>query len=160
VGANVPVLAYVSSDNADLVLAAEVVVESKKPQEVENFKDLAEAMIGQPVWQEKTLPYVRANITKIQYFVLTTFTDFAIVPITTDLRRRFVAVSKGQEDEDTLKNAFRKQTVLFQLRPSLPHTDPRSTAAWREWIQIHFAPSALAPVAISEINNSAPSAQS
>jgi hypothetical protein len=34
------ILAYISTDDADLVLPAEVVIEAKKPEEVEEFPDL------------------------------------------------------------------------------------------------------------------------
>ena len=50
------ILAYVSEQDADLVLPAEVVIESKKPNEVEGFRNLVEAMVSDRYWPEKTYP--------------------------------------------------------------------------------------------------------
>src|ERR1700691_2912346 len=50
---------YVSAINADLVLPAEIVVEAKKPTEVNSFPSLRSAITSDDLWQEKTVPYVR-----------------------------------------------------------------------------------------------------
>jgi hypothetical protein len=145
------ILGYVSGEDADLVLPAEIVVEAKKPHEVAEFADLAEAVVSGWIWDEKTVPYVRANITRIQYFVLTTFTEFAILPVTESLRRQFIAWRYGEDSG--LRVAVRAGLLQFQLAPALPDSDPRSTAAWISWVSTHFTPPAIAPIAISQIHN-------
>ena len=62
------ILAYTQQEDADLVLAAEIVVESKKPREISEFTNIADAVIADLIWAEKTLPYIRENLTRIQYF--------------------------------------------------------------------------------------------
>ena len=71
------ILGYVASERAHLVLPAEIVIESKKPEEVDHFETLAEAMVDEGFWRSKTLPYLRDNIARVQYYAITTFTDFA-----------------------------------------------------------------------------------
>ncbi|MGD0910222.1 MAG: N-6 DNA methylase, partial [Candidatus Acidiferrales bacterium] len=146
------ILAYVSPEDADLVLPAEIVFEAKRPEEVTNFSDLSEAMASGWIWEEKTLPYVRGNIARIHYFVLTTFVDFAILPITADLRREFVAVLGGKDDA-ALRKQVQNRAVLFQLAPPLPPVDSRSLTSWQQWIATHFLPQALQPASISDIHN-------
>jgi hypothetical protein len=146
------ILVYVSGEDADLVLPAEIVLEAKKPEEVAEFSDLSEAMASDWIWEKKTLPYIRANIARIHYFVLTTFVDFAILPVTADLRREFIAVFGGRDDA-TLRQQVQNRAVLFQLSPSLPPSDSRSGAAWWAWIETHFVPKALQPVSISDLHN-------
>jgi hypothetical protein len=104
-------------------------------------------MVSDWIWSDKTLPYIRANITRIHYFVLTTFTDFAVLPITADLRREFITVAGGGDDR-LLRQHVRNRTLLFQLAPALVASDQRSGASWRAWIETHFAPTALKPSAI------------
>jgi hypothetical protein len=146
------ILGYVSEEDADLVLPAELVFESKKPDEVRAYSDLSEAMVSDWIWSDKTLPYIQANIARIQYFALTTFTNFGVLPITADLRREFIAVAAGKDDH-LLRQEVRDQAILFQLAPALPASDPRSSKSWETWIETHFAPTALEPVPISDIHN-------
>ena len=146
------ILGYVSEEDSDLVLPAELVFESKKPDEVRAYSDLSEAMVSDWIWSDKTLPYIQANIARIQYFALTTFTSFAVLPITADLRQEFILVARGKDDH-LLREHVRCRTLLFQLAAALPASDPRSGQSWRAWIETHFAPSALQPVPISEIHN-------
>jgi hypothetical protein len=113
---------------------------------------MAEAMTCGWIWETKTMPYIRANIARIHYFVLTTFVDFAILPITADIRREFIAVFGGKDDA-TLRQQVRNRAAIFQLFPLGPASDSRSAASWKEWIQTHFAPKALKPVSISNIHN-------
>jgi hypothetical protein len=56
----------VSEEDADLVSLAEVVIEAKKPEEVEGFSSLTEAIISERYWHDKTYPYLRDNIARIQ----------------------------------------------------------------------------------------------
>ncbi|KAL8931213.1 MAG: hypothetical protein Q9211_007139 [Gyalolechia sp. 1 TL-2023] len=48
------ILAYTSEQEADLVLPAEVVIESKKPAEVEGLASLADAVVSDRYWSAKT----------------------------------------------------------------------------------------------------------
>jgi hypothetical protein len=141
----------VSSEDADLVMPAEIVVEAKRPDEIREFADLAEALTSGWVWSDKTVPYVLANITRIQYFVLTTFTESVVLPISSTLRHQFRNWKPGDDAE--LRKEVLKNLTLFQLTPSLPESDARSTASWNRWLLTHFVPSALAPIPISEVHN-------
>src|ERR1700730_4170982 len=85
--------AYRSATKADLVLPAEIVIESKKPGEVKAYPNLRAAVVADEIWEEKTLPYVRENLPELRYFVLTTFVSFAVVEITADLRRQFAELN-------------------------------------------------------------------
>ena len=144
------ILAYVSEEEADLVLPAEVVFESKKPEEVAAYNDLAEALVSDWIWKDKTLPYVKMNIARIRYFVLTTFVDFAILPITGELRRAFAVANR--ENDTPLRQQVRNSVALFRLSPAAP-VDGRSAASWQAWIEAHWIPDALQPAAISDIHN-------
>jgi type I restriction-modification system DNA methylase subunit len=148
------VLGYALSDDADLVLPAEIVIESKKPHEVQAFANLADAMVATSIWEQKTFPYIRANITKVQYFVLTTFTEFAVLAITPAIRKHFVALAQGDGDLQKLRATVRKDVRLFQIAPPLPETDAQAANGWRIWLEQHFIPTALNPIPISEIHNS------
>lgn len=138
------VLGYVSPEEADLVLPAEIVIESKKPQELTCYEKLEDAVSSGWFWDEKTVPYIRENLTRIQYFVLTTFTAFAIVKITDALRRGFVQRQAGHDK--ALQEAVRANTITFVFSP--PHGQQE---AWKAWIESHFLPAQLAPVPISTV---------
>jgi hypothetical protein len=56
------ILAYASAQDADLILPAELVIEAKKPEEIEQFSSLAEAMVSDRYWYDKTYPYLCSNI--------------------------------------------------------------------------------------------------
>lgn len=137
------VLAYVRSEDADLVLPAEIVIESKKPQELAGYATIADAVCSGWFWEEKTVPYVRENITRIQYFVLTTFTAFAIVEITDSLRHNFITWQAGHDE--ILRGAVRAKTTVFA---DLANAEQD---AWRQWLQSHFSPAHLHPIPISTI---------
>jgi hypothetical protein len=62
------ILGYVSSDDADLVLPADFVIESKKPTELSGYASIADAVVGDLLWEDKTYSYICSNITRIQYF--------------------------------------------------------------------------------------------
>ena len=138
------VLGYVSAEAADLVLPAEIVVESKKPQELAAYPSILEAVSSGWFWEQKTLPYIRENLTHIKYFVLTTFTAFAIVPIADSLRRDFVEWDLDRDH--ALRDVVRANTITFHL--SSTHTEQQ---AWKSWLQSHLSPAALSPVPLSTI---------
>jgi hypothetical protein len=143
------ILGYVRSEEADLVLPAEIVIESKKPNEISEYASITDAVTGGWFWAEKTVPYIRENLTRVQYFVLTTFTSFAIVTISDELRRGFIDWSA--DSDEALRNAVRANTTTFHL--CAPHLQQQQ---WRSWLESHFAPLRLAPVPISTIVSAFP----
>jgi len=138
------ILAYVRSEDADLVLPAEIVIESKKPQELAAYETIADAVCSGWFWDEKTVPYIRENLTRIQYFFVTTFTAFAIVTITDALRRNFIKSEIGCDK--ALSDAVRANTTTFLLHSPYTQQD-----AWRCWLESHVSPAQLAPVPISTV---------
>jgi len=138
------ILAYVCPQEADLVLPAEIVIESKKPQELRDYETITDAVCSGWFWQEKTVPYIRGNLTRVQYFVLTTFTAFAMVTVTDELRRGFVEWQPG--NDKALRDAVRANTTAFQISSPRSQRDP-----WRSWVQAHFTAAQLAPVPISAV---------
>lgn len=145
------ILAYVSKRNADLVLPAEVVVESKKPQELAGFPDLKTAMVSSPVWEEKTKAYLKANLWTAQYFVVTTFTSFAVASITPEVRKELASVLRSPGNEDRLKQLIQESTIEFGLLGN--DSAPQGPAAWVSWTQQHFQPEALQNLRLSTIHN-------
>lgn len=138
------ILAYVRLQEADLVLPADIVIESKKPQELRDYGTITDAVCSGWFWREKTVPYIRDNLTRVQYFVLTTFTAFAIVTVTDDLRRGFIEWRPG--DDKALRAAVRANTRAFRISPPCDERD-----SWRSWVQAHFTAAQLAPVPISAV---------
>jgi hypothetical protein len=143
------ILGYVRSEDADLVLPAEIVIESKKPHEISEFAGIADAVTSGWFWTEKTVPYIRENLTRIQYFVLTTFTSFAIVTISDELRGGFIEWKSGSDE--SLRSAVRANTTTFHL--SAPFLQQPQ---WQSWLESHFVPTQLAPVPISTIVSAFP----
>jgi hypothetical protein len=138
------ILAYVRPQEADLVLPAEIVIESKKPQELPDYETITDAVSSGWFWREKTVPYIRENLTRVQYFVLTTFTAFAIVTITDELRRGFVEWQPGNDKD--LRDAVQANTTAFRISSPGSQRD-----SWRSWVLAHFTAAQLAPVPISAV---------
>jgi hypothetical protein len=84
---------YLTLDAADVGAAADVVVESKKPEEISEFSSLRDALMADPIWNDKFGPYVEAHLERINYFILTTFESFLVVPISDAIRRDVHAYS-------------------------------------------------------------------
>lgn len=78
---------YVELASADLGLAAEIVVESKKPNELQGFLTLLAALVDYKLWNDKLKPYVQAYAERVRYFILTTFEHMPVVPISDKLHR-------------------------------------------------------------------------
>jgi hypothetical protein len=57
------ILGYTDRREADIILPAEVVVETKKPQEIAGYRDLKHGLVESPLWEEKTLPCESASKT-------------------------------------------------------------------------------------------------
>jgi hypothetical protein len=147
--------AYVDETSADLVLPAEIVIESKKPAELKHFSSIVDALLDDELWNEKTVPYIAANIERIQYFGVATFVSIAFVAISPALRRGFAELirTSSPDRHSELKKEVRKQAVEFDLTQSLPSSNSRSTSAWEEWCKTHLPSTALTPPSFSEILN-------
>ena len=126
---------YVDAGAADLVTAADVVVESKKPSEIEGHADLKAALISADLWSAKFVRYVRAHAQQLSFFVLTSFQRFLAVPITADIRAA-VARPAAVDDED-LQKAVAARAVEFDL------LDPGQGARWVAWCEDYLSPAAL-----------------
>jgi hypothetical protein len=150
------ILIFVAEENANLVLPAEIVIECKKPDEVAQFTDLADAIVSDTYWYTKTLPYLRDNLSHVQYFAFTTFTEFAIFPVTKSVRNQLIAALK-QRDRDCakLRKLIRSQVRLFNLYDTRG-TGSSSAEAWKTWIGTHCNPLALQPIPLSHTRNSIP----
>lgn len=151
------ILAYVSQDDADLVLPAEVVIEAKLPDEVAEFASLREAVVSDKYWADKTFPYLRDNLPRVQYFAFTTFSEFAVVSITPEIRRMLVqTVQSGEQECADLRTLILENCTEFKLGGDLPEADPRSASAWMRWLGSHCRPEHLSPPPLSEVRNSIP----
>ncbi len=147
------VLAYSSPEEADLVSPAEVVVEAKRPEEVEGYSDLAEAIVSERYWLDKTYPYLRDNIARVRYFSFTTFAEFAIFAVTAEIREALVASFRsGDSSCEALRERVRREVLSFRLYDEDGGSD--SAAAWVAWSREHLSPGALEPVPLSETRNS------
>jgi type I restriction-modification system DNA methylase subunit len=145
------ILGYVAVERAHLVLSAEIVIESKKPEEVRHFATLAEAMGDLEFWRSKTLPYLRDNIARVQYYAITTFTDCAVVRIDPEIRHSLVvALAQGDMEAPALRQLLQSRAQLFQLAP------PTSAEAWLQYLEHHWTPEALEPLPISSILSAIP----
>lgn len=147
------VLAYSSEEDADLVSPAEVVVEAKKPEEVQGYSDLAEAIVSERYWHEKTYPYLRDNISRVRYFAFTTFVEFSVFAVSSEIREALVASFRsGEPSCEALRERIRGETLSFRLYEG--GEDTGSAAGWVAWARGHLVPKALGPVSLSEIRNS------
>jgi len=147
------VLAYSSLEDADLVSPAEVVVEAKKPEEVEGYSGLTEAIVSERYWYDKTYPYLRDNIARVRYFSFTTFAEFAIFAVTAEIREALVASFRsGDASCEALRERIGRETLSFRLHDE--GAGPDKAAAWVAWAREHLNPGALGSVPLSETRNS------
>lgn len=150
------ILAYVSEEDADLVLPAEIVIESKRPDEVNDFANLADAIVSDKYWAAKTFPYLRDNISRVQYFVFTSFTEFAVFAVTRDIRNKLIEAIKSND----LKCLKLRKQIKSQIHLFNPHdisgSGADSAKAWRQWLQDHFRADVLQPIPLSNTRNSLP----
>jgi hypothetical protein len=150
------ILAYVSEEDAHLVLPAEIVIESKKPDEVDEFRNLAEAIVSDKYWTTKTFPYIRDNISRVQYFAFTTFTEFAVFAITRDIRNKLIEAIKADDPRCAkLRKQIKSQILLFNPH-DISGSGADSAKAWRQWLQDHFRAVVLQPIPLSNTRNSLP----
>lgn len=148
------ILGYLSQEDADLVLSAEIVVESKRPEEVADFDSLVSAMVGEPYWSSKTLPYLRDNIARVQYFAFTTFSEFAVFRVDGNLRRALVrALQSGDNECQAIRRQIQSTALSFNLSSNQADS-PTGRVAWIAWLEQHLRPALFAPIALSEVRNS------
>ena len=134
------ILVYLDGGTADLVGSAEVVVESKKPAEIRG--DLVNALLGSDLWTDKFIPYCRAHIAAVRFFVLTTFERFLIVEIGDQVRSLIVS---GEDDPKAYETWVRGRSYSFDLK-----ADP---ASWEGWWKTNFATTALSEVPLSKVTS-------
>lgn len=147
------ILAYVSEEDADLVLAAEVVIEAKKPEDLLGFANVSDVLVSEHFWTDKTFPYLRDNLSRVQYFVLTTFEKFGVVSITPEIRRLLAEAVRSKDLQcRPLRSLVRENCTEFFLG------DRRNNAQglWVDWLNTHIRPEVLAPPPLSEVRNSIP----
>jgi hypothetical protein len=148
------ILAYTNSLDADLVAAADIVIESKLPSAYTGER-LSNAMLGE-LWDTKTLPYIGANLSRIQYFVLTTFTDYVILRINSEIRECFRQLLRDQASQQSsnFRQLCRANTTLLSLE-NLEKPGWKNIAEyWETWLRNHFEPAALISPSLAEIRDS------
>ena len=116
---------YVSLDGADAGAAADIVIRSKKPEEVANFSSLEDALIDDTLWNDKFVPYVAAHVERVSYFVLTTFKSFLVVPISDALRQALRSPTAFYAKEQ--RKAAVAHSQAFNLR------EERGTSEFLNW---------------------------
>jgi hypothetical protein len=140
--------AYRTQLDKDLGLPAEVVIEAKLPHELSPGTNAADALAGQ-YWSSKTFPYIAENVARIEYFILTTFNEYAHVRVTREIRDAFKAeLARGGGGSDALRELVRSQTK----RMLLDGTEV-STQRWFAWVANHLSTQALRSVPLSSIAN-------
>ncbi len=150
------ILAYCDPVDADLVLHADVVVESKTPDEVKGYADLGVAL-AEGLWQGKTIPYIQQSISRIRYFVLTSFVEFAFLRVTEALRAEFSRRSPTDLATDTaLQAKVRSEVHLVSLASSSGAGRQAAERAWSAWLDTHLRPGILAPLELSAMAKTAP----
>lgn len=148
------ILAFTSRDDADLVLPAEVVIESKKPDELKSFDTLIDVLEDPEFWEDKSYPYIRDNITRIRYFGLTTFTQLLLTPVTQVIRQSLID-SRSHDDSHAsdARQRLAGHAELFDL------TDPSDAKRCRGWLSSHLSLKRLQPPPLSEVRNAKPVTQ-
>jgi hypothetical protein len=126
---------YIDRDAADLGSAADVIVESKKPAEIAQFKTLRDALTDDALWFDKFVPYVAAHAERVSFFVLTTFERFLIVPIVEALR-------SGVQDKSAYPDIAARHAALEGVL-SLDLRAPDGETGFAQWCQGHLPPEIL-----------------
>lgn len=140
------ILAYRSKRDANVAQYADVVVESKPPTELHGV-DITEALVGH-LWADKTFPYITKNIYRIQYFILTTFVEYACVRITDQMRTAFAAaVARGDKDGGPeLRQMVRACVQRLSLANVGRSSDQSEAERWLEWLDTHLRNLAFVPL--------------
>lgn len=145
------VLAYRSALDATLALPAEVVVEAKQPSEVSAYPTLAVAT-ARGLWATKTVPYIVQNLPRIRYFIVTSFTDFAFLRISDEIRAAFASKDRASLEADVaLQTKVEEEIRLFSLASA--EKVKAATAAWSAWIKLHLEVDRFKDVPLSKVAN-------
>jgi hypothetical protein len=136
---------YVDRDAADLGSAADVIVESKKPAEIAQFKTLRDALTDDALWLDKFVPYVAAHAERVSFFVLTTFERFFIVPIGEALR-------SGVQDKSAYSDAAARHAAVREGL-SFDLLRPDGKTGFAQWCKGHLPPEILSPPSLSSISD-------
>ena len=136
---------YADPAAADVGAAADVVVEAKKPAELDGFAHLKDALVDDGLWHDKLVPYVAAHADRVTYFVLTTFERFLVLPVDPNLRRQ-VLEEDAYPDEASRRIAL-SGTLEFDLRAA------HGEQEWTDWCRETLTPATLAPPPCSEITD-------
>jgi methylase of polypeptide subunit release factors len=134
---------YVDLAAADVSSSADVILESKKPEEVARFQGLSEALADDELWNDKFVPYVRAHADLASYFILTTFERFLILPISAQLR--LGVQSDGNFPDRRSRLTLLASATTFDLR------QPGGGVAFEVWCAGHLTLAALTPPPLSSI---------
>jgi hypothetical protein len=134
---------YVDLAAADVSSSADVIIESKKPEEVARFQGLSEALADDELWNDKFVPYVRAHADLASYFILTTFERFLILPISPQLR--LGVQSDGNFPDRRSRLTLLASATTFDLR------QPGGGVAFEVWCAGHLTLAALTPPPLSSI---------
>jgi|JI8StandDraft_2_1071088.scaffolds.fasta_scaffold00450_2 hypothetical protein len=135
---------YVDLGSADLGLAAEIVVEAKRPMEVQSFPTLLDALVSDGLWNDKFIPYIRAHAERVRYFILTSFERMLVVPIDAQIRSR-VHEPNAYPDGNSRLSVIGPRAAIFDLRSVVGKAD------FQEWLNTHALPAMLDPPALSTI---------
>src|SRR5205085_4187239 len=132
------ILAYVSEREADLVLDAEIIIESKMPEEITKYGGIVKALTADEFWADKTFPYLIRNISKVQYFGLTTFTDFAFFPVTQQLRADLVEMlHSGKRLNAAVQTKVATSIVRLPIEPQSSKSAAAVAEKWSDWMTTH-----------------------
>ena len=147
------ILVYTNQLERELLIHADAAIESKRPGELRPGTTILDAILDQ-YWDDKTFPYVTKNLSRIQYFILTTFRDYAVLRIDDELRLRFAKALKGKKaDHESLKNAARKQVQVFSLGGATEAERNAAERKWSYWFDSHLNNKQLHPVPLSTVSN-------
>jgi len=131
------ILGYRSKRDANLGLHADVVVESKLPNELPGV-DIVDALVNH-LWDDKTFPYIAKNLHRIQYFILTNFVEYACVRITDQIRRAFAeAIARNATGGASLRALVAKHVERLSLAGVGSSKDRASETRWLAWLDTHL----------------------
>lgn len=136
---------YRSKADSNVKVHADVVVESKPPSELRGV-DVVDAVVDQ-LWSDKTFPYIAKNINRIQYFILTTFVDYACVRISDSIRIAFIAaIARGDNGDDALRAMVRAGTEKLSLGSVGRVAETTEVTDWLAWLELHLRNLDLVPL--------------
>jgi hypothetical protein len=149
------ILGYKNRIDADLVLPADVVIEAKKPVEVD-YTDMRVAL-AEALWDEKTFPYVVENLSRIKFYILTTFVDFVVLAITPELRTFFAAAAHtpGGDRQKELQKLVADQARVISLGRIDQADDPKARS-FSIWLTEHLRPELFDPIPLSQVRSTIP----